>query len=567
MRIVSTSRTAIIGGLLILSGGVDAAEIDAASRIEAVTVYPDGASVTRRIEAEIGPGSSTLIIKDLPSSIDPLSLRVEGSADAPLSIASVDTRVVPGQAGTPNDVTVRLEGLRREQMALQGRIEAAEARKSAIQRYAQSGPEALAEKGKPLDTADWSKAWIAIGDGMEAANERLVNLRADAQRLEAEIQAIGRAQGPGGIRAPGFEARIALDAGAAAKAKLTLSYQVRGARWTPLYDARLVTTGDKPKMEFTRRAAITQRTGEDWQGVALRVSTTRLNRGTSAPAVNTSLVTLRDVNPPDVEILARKDFRAAPLPPAAPVPQAALPEPLREAAGTAKPSVAIGENVTTIEAGSYQANFAVADAVSVATDGTEKLVSLTRQTLEPDVAIKVAPSLDQTAYLEAAFVNGEEAPLLPARVMIHRDGVFIGQGALSFVASGDRATLGFGADDAVKVSRVPVKRRENDGGFFGQNRIDVQDYKTTTRNLHAFPVKLTVVDRLPVSENAAIVVEPLPTNTPPTDKLVDDKRGVLSWTYELKPSETREIRLGRRIRWPADREIIFSREGAPQARG
>ena len=119
--------------------------------------------------------------------------------------------------------------------------------------------------------------------------------------------------------------------------------------------------------------------------------------------------------------------------------------------------------------------------------------------------------------------------------MIHRDGVFIGQGSLAFAAAGDRVMLGFGADDAVKVTRVAVKkRRENDGGFFGQNRMDVQDFKTTTRNLHSFPVKLTVIDRLPVSENAAIIVEPLPTNTPATDKIVEDKRGVLSWTYELK---------------------------------
>ena len=38
-------------------------------------------------------------------------------------------------------------------------------------------------------------------------------------------------------------------------------------------------------------------------------------------------------------------------------------------------------------------------------------------------------------------------------------------------------------------------------------------------------------------------------------KLVDDKRGVQGWTYDYKPGEQRDVRLGWRIRWPADRDL------------
>ena len=320
MRIISASRPIVIGGILALSSHAQAADIAALSRISAVTVYPDGATVTRQIEAEIVPGSSTIVVKDLPSSIDPLSLRIEGSADEPLAIASVDTKIMPGQASAPNDVTARLEALTAQRRAVQGRIEAAEVQKSAVQRYAQAGPDALAEEGKPFEPADWSKAWAAIGDGMEKVNDRLFPLLTEAQRLDAEIQAIGRAQAPLSSRAPRYEARIAVDVGTASKVKLTLTYQVRGARWTPLYDARLATTGDKPKLQFSRRASIAQRTGEDWQGVVLRVSTTRLNRGTNAPAVNSSLVTLRDLNQPDIELWRRASCAARKAPAAVPAP-------------------------------------------------------------------------------------------------------------------------------------------------------------------------------------------------------------------------------------------------------
>ena len=50
---------------------------------------------------------------------------------------------------------------------------------------------------------------------------------------------------------------------------MTVRYQVAHASWAPLYDARLA-TGAKtaaPKLDLTRRAAITQHTGEAWDEV------------------------------------------------------------------------------------------------------------------------------------------------------------------------------------------------------------------------------------------------------------------------------------------------------------
>jgi len=66
-----------------------------------------------------------------------------------------------------------------------------------------------------------------------------------------------------------------------------------------------------------------------------------------------------------------------------------------------------------------------------------------------------------------------------------------------------------------------------------------------------------VIDRVPTSENTAIVVELAPATTPPTDKQFGDKRGVMSWTLDLKPGEAKDVRLAYRMKWPADREIVI----------
>jgi len=55
-----------------------AAEIETKSQIDAVTVYPDGATVTRLIRLDLPAGDSTLFARDFPTTLDPSSLRVEG---------------------------------------------------------------------------------------------------------------------------------------------------------------------------------------------------------------------------------------------------------------------------------------------------------------------------------------------------------------------------------------------------------------------------------------------------------------------------------------------------------
>jgi len=76
-----------------------AADIDATSTVDAVTVYPDGASVTRVITLDLPAGDNTLVARDFPLTLDAASLRVEGEAGTNLTIGAIDTR--PPRAAPP----------------------------------------------------------------------------------------------------------------------------------------------------------------------------------------------------------------------------------------------------------------------------------------------------------------------------------------------------------------------------------------------------------------------------------------------------------------------------------
>jgi hypothetical protein len=62
-------------------------------------------------------------------------------------------------------------------------------------------------------------------------------------------------------------------------------------------------------------------------------------------------------------------------------------------------------------------------------------------------------------------------------------------------------------------------------------------------------------DRVPVSEDQAIVVERLPDMTKPDIEAPEDRRGVVGWTVSLKAQEERALVTAYRLRWPAAREI------------
>ena len=53
-------------------------------------------------------------------------------------------------------------------------------------------------------------------------------------------------------------------------------------------------------------------------------------------------------------------------------------------------------------------------------------------------------------------------------------------------------------------------------------------------------------------------VELLPVTTAPTERDVRNRRGVLAWSFEAAPGEAKDIRVAWRVRWPADKTVVFA---------
>src|SRR4051812_25667473 len=173
-----------------------AADVEVASRIDRVTVFPDAAVVTRLAAVDVPAGPSSLVFRGLPASLDPASIRVEGEGSAAFAIGGIDGRATPGEARPVIDAELeqRLRALRGGRETVQGRLAAAQGKKTAIERYAQASPEKLGPEAKPLDVAQWQNAWDAIGNGLATVNEELRTLQARSRDLDGDIAALERAR-------------------------------------------------------------------------------------------------------------------------------------------------------------------------------------------------------------------------------------------------------------------------------------------------------------------------------------------------------------------------------------
>jgi uncharacterized protein (TIGR02231 family) len=550
---IATSRlitTSLVVFTALAAIEAKAATLEATSAVDAVTVYPDGASVTRAINVDLPAGDNTLVLKDFPLTLDPSSLRVEGEADARLTIGAVDTR--PPRAAPPvnlPELDKRIEALKDERADLDGAIAAATARRKFAERFAEASPAGIGEKGEARPLADWRAAFAAVADEVATADSAI----REAERKQRDIdREISRLQSDRAIKPPSrLEVRIDLAAVAPTRATLRVNYAVRAARWAPLYDLRLDTGAKdrKPTLELVRRTEITQTTGEDWSDVSLSVSTVRSARGGSAPDLNSLIVQYpqppRPLAAPAGAVSEMRQSRSM-MEPAAPAPIAKRAD----------------EEQAVADVSGFQVVFKIPGRVSIGASEGAKSLRIATAIIAPDLAVRSVPVIDPTAFLEASFKQAEDAPLLPGRTSIYRDGVFVGRGQMTAASKDETVRLGFGADDKVKVERSVVKRNEGSAGLIlTTSKTDERAFKTVVRNGHDFPILIAIQDQLPVSENDDIQVEMLPSTTPPTATNLRDKRGVLEWAFEAKPGEAKDISFAWRVRWPKDKGIVMTPAG------
>ena len=539
-------------------------DIRVPSKLDAVTVYPQGAEITRVAKVRIPAGEHAIILSDLPAAVVPNSIRVEGRASGRLEIGSVDSRrlAVPRDdaaalASERKRIENEIEKLRDDKAILQAAVQAAETQKALVTNLAQL-PTHPAPSGTGVAGPDWGLLLGRVGERLEKAQRAIVDLGVKSREIDRTIEDLGKklaSLAPAPLDRT--EVKVFVVAPAALETELVVRYQVGNAAWTPLYDARLATgaKGVAAKLQLVRRASIQQRTGESWDDVTLALSTARPSAATAAPELQMLSVDYQPDRP-------------------SPMVQA----PASIAAGRVRSGAALGvggdigglaknrveldtaevkEIAAELSTAAFQAVYAIPGRVTVAQTGEVKRVLIGQDELEPQLLVRTVPRFDQTAYLYTRLVLPKTmAPILAGQVALFRDGVFAGNGRLPQKAPGETHELGFGADDLVKVKRIVLEDKKGESGVFTTSRVEARNFQISVKNLRGQPLQVTVLDRVPVSMQDDIKVEPS-FSPQPSRRDVEDRRGTVAWDFQAAPDEEKLIAFGYRVTAPVAKPYIF----------
>ena len=499
----------LLAGAFLSNLPLAASAAEAPSHITRVTVYPGTAVVERT--ARVPVGARELVLHCLSPQFDMASLRVESDAAIRVGAVTATNRPrdeVPACAASPLDGRIT---------ALEDRIAVLKAERDShklVLRLLKGLASGEGVRATPQPLAPTLALVQRTGQDAYLHQHRLERER---EKLEEELKPLKaereRQQPEGGeVR----QLRIQLQA--TAEGELRLQYQTPGPTWAPAYRATLDTTAAVVEME--RQAQVSQHTGEDWSGVALRLSTGSPQSATSGPL------------PRRWEISPRPPMPAAPvaMAMAAPAPASAL----RERKAASADSAESMDFAVQVVQGEFATEFEVPGKVDVASGGQRVAFALGSQRWLARVKVQTVPQSDPSAWL-IAEVARPDGVWPDGSLQLLRGTQVVGR---TVWRTGERTqiALSFGRDEQVRVQNLPVTPQTASAGFIGNRTERRVGRLYEVENRRRTPVTLEVLESTPVSTDEKITVTRQFTPAPqPGDW--QDQPGVVAWTQTLAPGQ------------------------------
>ena len=252
--------------------------------VEKVTLFIDGAQVTRTEQVDIPAGNSTLVFTGLSPYLDDKSMQV--AAKGRFTVTAVNRLFNHTdsleRSARQQALEQELANIRQQQKKQQAAREVIDAESDLLKVNCSVGNRNAAT---PLAAIKELNEYYA--SRMEELKRRTLELEGQLKTLsEREQQVLADLTQLGGRQtAPMSVVEVRIESPAACKGVFTLTYYVRNAGWFPSYDIR--SGGLSEPVEISYKANIFQNTREEWKNVALTLSSSNPTTGSIAPQLKT----------------------------------------------------------------------------------------------------------------------------------------------------------------------------------------------------------------------------------------------------------------------------------------
>lgn len=535
-----------------------------------VTVYADRAEVVRIFKGDLAAGDQSLLFDNLPANVDFSSIRVDGTGAFTLidiRPEAVQVKEVANEAIRALQAKIQAQELVQKELSLaEGRVAF---RRSALDkvlgRLTSVGKESANPEMDPLKWAAYldfqAEQQVALDKEATELAKRVKDSRQLVDTFNREIAALNGNQS----RSRNL-ARVNLDVKTAGPAEVRLSYVVHGPSWKPVYDLRADTKGKT--LEITYHAELRQSTGEDWQGVALKLSTAEPSVGGREPEMSPWFLAKAEAIALDE---LRKDTDGRNRRSQVGSGRAAGEKQNFDAGdnrflvnefGT-KNGLALGLADATVSTaavvvGGTAATYVIERTTDIKSDNKLAKVTVTRLLLPSTFRHSCVPKLSSYVYLKTHATNKSDFTLLPGRTSVFLDGAFVANSSMDLVPAGQKFWTFLGVDQSVSVERKELARREESSGLFGKKTLrTVFDQVFKVKNGKATEIDLVLWDQLPMGDHEDIkVVLEVPKYEKDSESFKMNESKFVEWRHAVKAGEKLDVPYRFAIERPEDMQVL-----------
>ncbi len=523
------------------------------SSVSAVTVYPGRAMVTRTARVSLGKGNQLLVFPDLSADIEAESIQVSGKGNAVLGDCSFETEYFSEDSSERRTSLLKQQESLSDSMAEEQLIIEACNRDSVFLEKVSTFVTTPVKAGtsSPVQPVSDPGSWESMlqfyqqkhADAAErklTAERKIRELTRELETVESRLAALGGS----GSRTRNV-IKVNLLAEAEGEVEVDLSYLLYGPNWVPVYNLRGGSGDEEILLEYD--ALVSQSSGEDWQGVELKLSTAKVNVSGLVPELSPWRISTSSPRISHYRVKKSRSmdddemYNAAE--PAAPMMMDASFEEIRT-------------EEAAVESGGASVVFSVPGGSSIGGDGDDNRVVIMRRKLPATFRYTTVPKLAEYAYLTADMTNDSDFPLLPGRMNIFFDGSFVSSSQMPLVMPGEETAISLGVDEGVQVEYRFLKRFRRNEGMLDKRTSEQFDYQIKISNKKKQQVSLKVYDQFPISQEKEVSVKPLsPVIKQNSSELSINDESRVEWVFTLEPGGVREIPFSFAVEYPRDQAI------------
>ncbi len=343
---------------------------------------------------------------------------------------------------------------------------------------------------------------------------------------------------------------LKLDAAAAQSVEITCTYLITQAGWTPLYDLRSEGL-DKP-LRLVYKANVRNLSGFEWKDVRLHLSTANPLVNNNRPILTPVFVDFRplyvrqeldkkmnEVNTYNMAQVQTRDLGRS---------RSEADAELEDVIFNPAPPENSGDDFIT--------NFDLAKPQNILADGRDNIVTVDQQDVPAEYEYHAVPKLEAAVFLLAKVADYGKYNLLPGTANIFYQDTYVGQTTLNPQTVADTMLISLGRDEQITIKRVQPKDFTERKKVFNSTIRETYVYEIAVKNNKSVPIKLEIIDQIPVSKQETIEVE---LEEKDGAEYIEDF-GKLKWELTIPANQSKKVRFSYSVKYPKDKPVQVVRQ-------